>query len=283
MIYDDHITGIANILENPYLTNISMTNIINILEILYLKLEKLNEQDIIQNPKNNSFISLLKGMARIFNSISDMSTDINIMIVKEQFHNKLKEKLSELVKSHENYPLVNFYANYCLQSLLRISNGVSLFEGIFKKKKFTFGIINVAQFYFNTNPAKLYDSYINFKEAFTFDFLESWFDHCRQMEILIKTGNFYYLKAEIHQKFEENEIDYFYLYYIILELNKEYNKIIEYLKIQKFRDNNKNDIDNHHNSLIKLFDLLLNNIIRNKDIVNNNKNCLIELIVNFFL
>jgi len=54
------------------------------------------------------------------------------------------------------------------------------------------------------------------------------------MEILIKKGKFYYPEAEIHQKFKENYIYYFCLYYIILELNKEYDKIIDNLKIQKF-------------------------------------------------
>jgi len=122
-----------------------MGNITIILKILYSKLMLLNEQDINQNPKNNDFISLFKGMGRILNLISDMSTENNTKIIEEEFHTKLKNKLTELVESTKNYPLVNFHANYCLQSLLRISNGVSLLQGIFKRlKKFTFGIINLA-------------------------------------------------------------------------------------------------------------------------------------------
>jgi len=69
---------------------------------------------------------------------------------------------------------LDFHANYFLQSLLRIINGVSLIEGILKRlKKFIFKIINIAQVYSNYNLEKLYQSYINFKEAIVFHCIEN--------------------------------------------------------------------------------------------------------------
>jgi len=114
LINNDHMTAIAIILENPYLTNISIANITILLKILYSKLNQLNEQDINLNPKNNDFISLFKGMARILNLISEMSIEMNNKIIEEEFHKSLKVKLMELVSSNKNHPLVNFHAYYCL-------------------------------------------------------------------------------------------------------------------------------------------------------------------------
>jgi len=279
-INDDHITGLAIILENPHLKNISIANIIIILETIYSKLNKLNIQDIRRDPKDNNYISLLKAMARILNLISDMSTEIEEYYIPEEIHKKLRDKISELITDSINYPLLNFHANYCFQSLLRISNAISPFGAFFKRlMKVKDGIINLYEVYQNLNPLKLYEAYSNLKEAFSFDTRDMWFDHCRQMELLIKTGGYYYLEAEIHPKFKENEIDYLYFYCVILELIREYNTIFDYLKIFKFSQKNYEEINQHHNPLTEFLDFLLRKINKNKYIDKENKYCLIHLII----
>ncbi len=280
---DDHFTGIAITLENPYLTSLSMTNISIILEIFYNKLEKLNLQDIIQNPKNNNFISLFRGMARILNLISDMSSDLNTFNISEEFHKKLIDKIKDMKSETEENPLLNFHVNYTLQSLLRVSDGTTVFGRLFNRiKKCKDGILDLIDVYENMNPAKLYDAYLNFKESFNYDKKDPWFDYCRQIEFLIKTGGFYYLEAEIQQKFKEKKIDYFYLFCIILELNKEYKKIIDSLKIFKFKNNNFKEINIYHDNLVHLIDLLLNKIVENENIDDKNKEYLIDLIIDAF-
>jgi len=102
------------------------------------------------------------------------------------------------------------------------------------------------------------------------------------MELLIKSGGYYYLEAEIHQKLKENEIDYLYLYCVILELIREYNLIFDYLKILKFRQKNYEEINQHHNRLSEFLELLLRKIIENKNIDKDNKICLIHLIIDSF-
>ncbi len=75
-ITDDRINALAIILENPHLKNLSIANIIIILENINSKMDKLNSKDIPLYPRDNNFFSILKGIAKILNSISDISTEI---------------------------------------------------------------------------------------------------------------------------------------------------------------------------------------------------------------
>ncbi len=162
LITDDYINGIAIILENPHLKYLSITNIIIILEILYSKLNKLNLQDIRRDHKDNNFNSLLKSMAKIFNLISDMSTEIVEYNIPEEIHKKLRDKISELINDTKEYPLLNFHANYCFQSLLRISDGNTLFGALFKRlMKVKDCALNLYDVYQKLNPIKLYEAYVN--------------------------------------------------------------------------------------------------------------------------
>jgi len=90
--------------------------------------------------------------------------------MNKEFHKTLIDKFTNLINKTKQYPLVNFYSYFCFQSLLKISDGTTLFGKLFNRslKCNKDSVLSLIEVYTDKNLEKLYDSYKNLKEAFTF-------------------------------------------------------------------------------------------------------------------
>ncbi len=256
------IPGMKIILENPFITKLGIPDATEILKYLIEHLTSL------YRPTNSidkeEFFQLISIISKILDLISDMNTKENQIYINKELYKNIKQEFeSDSLKNKiKGYSLIEFQLNYAKQSLLRISNGETVFDEI--TNRFThIGAVfeNLAKVYYSKNPAYIINAFHNFKEAIIFSIKENWVDDCRRIEKLLKNKKLHYLESEVNKRLEESDVKSEYFFYLIIQLRHEYEKLIDYFYMFKVNDKNCESIKKHHEQIINFFIKLLKKLI----------------------